>query len=126
MADYGSDISTFPFDGTGRRITGARVVAEACLRRLMTQSGTLSYDPEYGVDLRWLLNEDLDASDLRLAESMAKFELEKDDRIRRANVSLALADNKLTVRIAGELADRESFAFTLGIDSVSASVLEVR
>lgn len=128
MADYGTDVSTFPgFDATGRTITGPRVVAEACLRRLTTRRGSLSYDPDGGYDLTDLLNEDLSASDLRRHELAAELELEKDDRITSADVTLTLdaATFTLSVRITGTLSNGAAFAFTLAISQVSAAVLKV-
>ena len=128
MADYGTDVSTFPgFDTTGRTITGARVVAEACLRRLMTPRGSLPYDLDYGYDLRDLLNEDLSAGDLRRHELAAELELEKDERIDSADVTLTLDTSTFTlsIRITGTLSNAAAFAFTLAVGQVSAAVLKV-
>jgi hypothetical protein len=126
--DLGTDVSTFPdLDVTGRKITGARVVAECCLRRLTTQADTLGYDPDFGYDLRDLLNEDFSDSELRRHEARAAIEVEKDERIRRADVTLTLnhATHTLTVRITGTLISDRDFLLTLGIGQLSAEVLQV-
>lgn len=123
---FGTDTSTFPdFDGTGRTISGVRVVAECLLRRFTTRRGTLFYDPDFGLDLRDLLNEDLDASDLRRFTALAKLEAEKDERVVEAAVSLSLSGSTLKIQISGELSTREAFDFVLAIDKVSAEVLRV-
>lgn len=127
MADFGEDVSTFPdLDVTGNSITGLRTIAEACLRRLSTPEGSLEYDPDYGYDLRDLLNEDLDARDLRRHAARAEIELEKDERIARADVVLSLepTTHKLTIRITGTLVNAIAFQFVLGIDAVTSDVLK--
>ena len=127
MADLGTDVSTFPaFDGTGRTISGVRALAECSLRRLTTEEGTLEYAPDFGYDLRDLLNEDLDERDLRRHEVRAALELEKDERIARADVSMTLdaATSTLSVRITGTLASGADYEFVLRIDQVSAEVLK--
>lgn len=128
MADYGTDISTVPVvDMTGRTISGVRVVAECCLRRLTTPEGWLFYDPTFGYDLRALLNEDLDDADLRHHQLGAANQLELDERILSASVSLSLNKETftLTVRITGTLSDASSFDFVIAIDKVSADILKV-
>jgi hypothetical protein len=127
--DYGLDVSTFPdLDVTGRTIGGVRVVAECTLRRLTTPNGTLEYDPDFGRDVRDLLNEDFDEQDLRREQVGIANEVEKDERILRADVVLKLdaAAFKLTIRITGELAGaaRAPFEFVLAISKVSAAVLK--
>lgn len=127
MVDFGDDVSTFPdLDVTGNTITGVRVIAEACLRRLMTPEGSLSYDPDYGYDLSELLNEDLEDRELRRHAARAELELEKDERILNARVELTLdaSTHTLKIRITGELADREDFELVMKIDEVSADVLK--
>lgn len=126
MADYGLDVSTFPgLDVTGRNISGSRVVAEACLRRLITPRGALRYDPDYGYDLRDLLNDDVTAADLRRHALSAALELEKDERIDAVSVTLTLSGFTLTVAISGTLSTAAAFDLILAIDQVSAAVLRV-
>lgn len=126
MADFGLDVSTFPgLDVTGRNLTGSRVVAEACLRRLITPRSALRYDPDYGYDLRDLLNDDVTDADLRRHALSAELELEKDERIDTVSVTLTLVGFNLTVAISGTLSNAASFDLTLAIDQVSADVLRV-
>ena len=126
MADLGTDVSTFPdMDATGRTISGTRALAECSLRRLTTPEGSLEYDTEFGYDLRDLVNEDLDARDLRRHQTRAEMQLELDERIRSASVTLTLntATSTLMVRVSGTLVTGSDFAFVLAIDKVSSTVL---
>lgn len=122
---YGQDVSTFPdFDDTGRTISEKRAVAECLLRRYTTPNGWLDYDPSFGLDLRDLLNEDLDANDMRRIQVLAKLEALKDERIDDVEVTVSLESSVLKIRIVGTLADDAGgFEFVLAIDKVSASVL---
>jgi hypothetical protein len=124
--EYGSDVSTFPdLNVTGKTIRDTKSVAECVLRRWMTPNGSLSYDPEAGYDLRDILNDDLDASDLRRHESMAAIEAEKDERVRSCRVSFSLDASTftLTVRAALLLVDGRDFTFTAAISQISAEFL---
>jgi len=126
MSDLGTDVSTFPdLNVRGQSIEDRATVAECCLRRLMTPNASLSYDTEAGYDLRDLLNEDLAERDLRRHETLAAIEVEKDERIKSAKVSLSLEPSTftLTVRIAGLLIDNRTFDLTAAITTISASVL---
>jgi phage baseplate assembly protein W len=128
MADYGHDVSTYPVtDMTGRTISGSRVVAECLLRRYMTPNGSLAYDRDFGCDLRFLLNGDFTATELRQHEARAAYEATKDERIASASVSFTLdtAASKLRIRISGVLSNASSFDFVLAIDKVTSQVLAV-
>jgi hypothetical protein len=127
MADYGTDVSTFPdLDVTGRGITGPRVVAECTLRRLTTAAGSLEYDKDFGYDVRELLNEDLSDIELRREQARIAMEVEKDERVASADVRLVLdrVTMKLFLHVGGSLYDGKVFRFVLAIDKVSAAVLE--
>lgn len=127
MIDFGADVSCDPdLDVTGRVIEGELVLMEHSLRRLTTKHGALEYDPDFGFDLRDYLNEDLDDEDLPAIQLGAAHELEKDERVSRANVSITLdkATFTLTPRIELETIDGDIVRFTLGIDQVSATILK--
>ncbi len=127
MSDYGQDVSTFPdLDVTGRTISGARCVAECTLRRLTTEEGTLDYDRDFGRDIRDLLNADVTPKEIRREEIRVANEIEKDERVLRADVTMTLDEQKqtLTIRVGGELVDAESFDFVLAITAVSAEILK--
>lgn len=127
MVDFGTDVSTFPvFDVTGRTISGVRAVAECSLRRFTTPHGSLEYDPDFGRDMRDLLNDDFDDADLPAEAGAAEAELEKDERVLTANVTLDLdrSASSLTLSAGGTLADGRPFQFVLAIADVSSDILK--
>lgn len=128
MTNYGSDVSTFPVtDMTGRTIVGPRVVAEMLLRRYTTRAGKLRYAPDFGRDVRDLLNADLDETDLRFEEALLEREGLKDERIADLDVTLTLDARTSTLRIRadGFLSDGgEPFAYVLEVSALTAKILE--
>jgi phage baseplate assembly protein W len=126
MADFGSDISTYvngDLDPTFTVITGPRVVAEAVARRLETPRGRLPEDPNYGYDLRILLNGSFTAADLARHESAIAAEAEKDPRVERADATLSLgADRRLVARVVLHTAEGP-FALVLDVSQVSVALL---
>ncbi|RYZ63721.1 MAG: hypothetical protein EOP08_10400 [Proteobacteria bacterium] len=121
---FGTDVSTSPvFDGTGRMITGARVIMEMAQRRLTTPNGSLKYDREFGHDLRARLNDDFDAAELAMEETLIAMELTKDERVLRCVAKVTLFDNVMRIRI-GIYTEEGFFEFTLAIDAVAAAILQ--
>lgn len=122
MTDYGSDISTFPdLDPSFGLLTGPRVVAEAVARRLMTPRGGLFYDPQYGFDLRALLNDATPDARLAAIASQVEDEALKDERVQavQAFVTRNGQAGTLVVRIVLTLASG-TFPLTLTIGQVAA------
>jgi hypothetical protein len=130
MVDFGADVSTYPdLDPTfGWRSDSSRMLAEAVARRLETPTGRLPYDPEYGLDLRQFLNDDIGARERFVIAARVLAEIEKDERMRSAEVSVHqdVAAQTLTLDIAIQPLDAAEFRLTLGISSVGASVLSVQ
>lgn len=126
MAEFGSDLSTFPdLDVKGTQISETRSVVECCLRRLITPIGALSYDPEFGYDLRDLLNDDLTDAELVRHASRVEIEIEKDERVRSASASLAwdpVRPFTLVVRVTATLIDDRTFDFTAAISQLDVSI----
>jgi hypothetical protein len=125
MADFGIDLSaTTGLDPAFTLVSGDRILAEAALRRLTTQRGSLFYAPDYGTDVRELLLGKMDVR--RLADWRARIEAEirKDDRISSVRASLVFDPQRatVTVRVAGEGADGP-FRFTLAVSAVSVELL---
>lgn len=128
VIDLGTDVSTFPdLDKTGRTISDNLALAECCLRRLTTDEGSLDYDLDFGRNLSELLNEDLDERELRREEALAAQQLELDERIATASVTLSLDRSamKLTVKVTGELVTGRTFDFVASVNALSAELLQV-
>jgi hypothetical protein len=125
MADLGTDVSaTTGLDPNFTLVTGTRSLAEAALRRLTTQRGTLFYAPNYGTDVREALLARLDADGLRSWRKRIEGELQKDDRVRivRANLSFSQASGVLTIGVSG-VTGEGPFAFTIAASALSADLL---
>lgn len=126
--DYGFDVSTFPdLNVTGVAIKSKRAVAERVLRRWVTPSGSLDYDPDAGYDLRDLLNDDLTTADLRRHASLAGMEAEKDEAVQTMTVTMTFEPDSLTlkVRARGVLVDGQDMTFTASITQISADFLSL-
>lgn len=122
MADFGSDISTFPdLDPAFALRTGPHVVAEAVARRFITPRGSLFWDPAFGFDTRALLNDAIPASQLPTIASQLETEAMKDERVLGANVSVTQNFQQQTIAIKCELTLATGpFAFTLTIGQVQS------
>lgn len=83
---------------------GMRNLSLAICRRLSTPRGALALvgdDPDYGLDLRGMLNQDLTQAELQALGGEIDEELRKDERIHSADVlvTFTLATSTLTVEI---------------------------
>lgn len=124
---YGVDVSTVPgLDPMFRLIDGRRAVAEVVARRYSTPNGALLDDPDFGLDVRGLLNESLDAATLYRWRAAMATEALKDERVLDADVAFAadLVAGTLRVTIALTLADGP-FTLVLGIGQLTVELLQV-
>jgi hypothetical protein len=127
MSDYGTDISaTTGLDPAFTLVTGNRILAEAALRRLTTQRGSLFYAPDYGTDVREMLLGKMDVRRLTDWRARIESEVRKDDRIASVKASLSFDPQTgiVTVKVAGQ-GGAGPFAFTLAVDAVSVELLPV-
>jgi phage baseplate assembly protein W len=127
MADFGTDLSAIAgLDPGFTLVSGRRALAEASLRRLTTQRGTLFYAPNYGTDVRELLLARLDSAKLAAWRSRIEAELLQDDRILEVEAELTLdaAAERLTLAVHATDGDGP-FKFTLAVDRVTAALLGV-
>lgn len=127
MVDYGTDISTYPdgLDPTFTPISGARAVAEVIARRFETPRGMLVGDPDFGLDVRGLLNEAISTESLYLWRRQMVAEVEKDERILSADVALSF-DQSRSLLLATVTCELSSGPFTLvlAISAVGVEILE--
>jgi len=89
--DFGRDVSCTDSMKTGRFVTGARMVAEACYRRLVTPRGTLRGGEEeqnYGLDLTELCGSTNPTSAAASLPGRIRSELSKDERVESVDVEV--------------------------------------
>lgn len=137
--DYGKDVSTFvlnpdglyDLDPTFTVTSGRSVVAEQIARRLVTTRGGLSYDPDFGTDLRDWIGADFPITgsgpNLFALTSAVERECEKDERVAAASASATYdaSTRAVSVAVGVDLLSGESFSLVLSVTAVSASVLKV-
>lgn len=92
MSDLGKDTSCGTGLKTGRYVTGPRLVAEACFRRLTTPRGMLrggEDEGNYGLDLTDLIGSVTTGADAASLPGRIESELKKDERILDLRVDVA-------------------------------------
>jgi phage baseplate assembly protein W len=123
---YGTDLScvtdlTVNFDEVD--MFSVRAIAEALIRRLITPRGALIDGPNYGTDIRGMLNHGVTQQTLQSLSGAIRAECCKDDRVRDAQVAVTYtSSNSLQVSIAIVPADPTItvFRFTFAVsDNVS-------
>lgn len=106
MADFGSDISTFPdLDPLLEPQSGRRVLLESIARRMSTPRGGLWWAPSYGSDLGAVLDEAVDPARLRSAANALQQQLVQDERIKSASVEATYVAATRSLRIVVSIVD---------------------
>lgn len=108
-------------------VSGRLALAQAIARRITTRAGLLARigdDPAYGIDVRESLGADTDTDD-RTAFAIAaevQAEVMRDERVRGADVSAALADGVviLTILLADAIGP---FRLVLAVSAVTVEIL---
>ena len=105
-----------------------QAIAEALIRRLITPRGSLPDDPDYGFDLRGMLNRGVTLAQLQAVSGQARSEVRKDDRVLDANVSAVFSNQGSTLSVTIEVTpadvDNDTFSFTFALTD-SSVVIEV-
>lgn len=107
--DFGFDLACVSdLDEGLRTVSGARLLAEACVRRITTPRGMVLDDPDFGVDVRDYLGAGVTSLELARMRAEVQAELGKDERIVQATVTSADFDarlRKVTLVIALDAVD---------------------
>jgi phage baseplate assembly protein W len=113
----------------GTMVSGNRIVAEACYRRLITPRGTLIDDPNYGTDLTSLIDSELavatqsqQTSTLARMFAMVDQEMRKDERVLSSATTGAFVSSVLTVAIAIRTATGP-FQLVIAVSGVTVTLL---
>lgn len=122
MDGFGIDISATP-DLNFNYKSGLANLRERLLRRLTTPRGSLHYDPDYGMDIRLLLNESLSPEVQYEYAVLIAVELEKDEAVFDATVDFFVVD-QVTLRIKSAVQTTDGIVnFILDLDQVNYEVL---
>lgn len=127
MAYFGTNINIgIDFVATWSYVSGRQNLINAIIRRLSTTNGGLALindDPDYGYDVRSLLQSRVYDAELRAAEIDIAKQLEQDDRIEAADATIAFKNNEysLTLRITD--VDSTEFQLVFGVDQANSLTL---
>lgn len=105
--------------------TGNLAIAEAVLRRWTTTQGQLVDDPSYGENVYDLVSDDLSPRDLAYAQQRFAAEAQKDPRVLRCSVVLALVAGVLTLT-ATIVTAAGTFKLVLPASGVTPQILLVQ
>jgi hypothetical protein len=107
-----------------------QAIAEALIRRLITPRGALPDDPDYGFDLRGLLNRGVTLAELRAVTGQARSEVRKDDRVLDAKVSASFTLQNSTLSVSIEVTpadvDNNTFSFTFALTDTTVAIEVIR
>lgn len=102
-------------------VLGRLGLAQSVGRRLISPTGSLFYDSDYGDDVRRYLNSPSPAT-ARKAGASAENEAEKDERVERADAAATLAGDDLSIDV--RLVDGEGpFELTLNVSDLTVELL---
>lgn len=128
MTDLGTDLYCISdLDPAGRTVSGPEALAQALARRLQTPRGALAAigdDPDYGLDLRDYVGEDVGAGIEAEVESAVRAECLKDERVRDVDVTVAVSGRALTVGV--RVASTQGVVrLVLAVSAVTVDLLKV-
>lgn len=129
--DLGRDLSCTTSILTGRKVRGARLVAEAIYRRLTTPRGSLrggEAEANYGLDLTRLIGSVSTASAAAALEGQIRAEAAKDERVDASSLTVTVVESSVgpakafTVAIEGDTS-AGPFALKLAVNEVTVELL---
>lgn len=131
MTDYGRDLKTV-VDANGNvdltpgmlESTGRAVLAESLVRRQTTRRGSVIDAPNDCFDIRDWLSSEMIPTKLSQLRGTLRAELEKDERVKIATVTMAYNEQSKTLTIT-EAIDSTSgpFKLTLSVTDLTISLL---
>jgi hypothetical protein len=128
---YGQDVSCTDGLRTGRYVSEARLVAEACYRRLTTPRGMLRGGEEeqnYGLDLVELIGSTSTKSDAAALPGRIKAELKKDERVETVETTVSRIVDGPAVRFEIEILVTTAagpFTLMLSVNDVTVELLGI-
>lgn len=120
--DYGTDIRISKVVSLS---SGLRNLQDALIRRLSTARGSLFYDPDYGLDLRLFVNQEINADVLDQIRASLEQQLELDERVKNidATVKYDASNFKLNIRIQVTPNIGQTFILVVSVDKLTVELL---
>lgn len=125
MADLGTDIDLGDdLDPMFGLVSGRSALLQSLRRRLFSDKGSLKAiggDPEYGFNLKSLLNAGFTPVDLQAWKTRIRQQMLADERVQNATVEIS--NTNTTVRISISLVDKTGpFRLVLTIDALTKNI----
>ncbi len=125
--DYGTSLDVVKdIPLTPQSASGMRNLANAIVRRLTTPRGGLAYAPDYGFDVRDLLNETVTPSFVAATQDSIAREVEKDERVLTCSAQLVSVSGRVTIALAITPVQGVAFSFVLKVDQLTLEILNTR
>jgi phage baseplate assembly protein W len=121
----GVDISCYPdLDAGFALVSGYTALGQALARRLETPRGGLFYDPDYGTDVREMVNDAATSAFAQQRQQQIEAEALKDERVgtATATVTYSPATSTAAVKLTVDTAVGP-FTFVLAVTQISIAVL---
>lgn len=130
MTNFGLDVSTYPdLDLSFAPLSGLQVLAQALVRRLETDRGTLVYAPDYGIGIRSWLNESVTARRIEELVALVEGECLADERIGAVAVKAvwlpASSSLQLTIAITPADGVTPPFQLVVAVSALSIDLLSL-
>jgi hypothetical protein len=129
---FGADLSCDSDLDPARELGGfdPLVLGQAIVRRLDCPRGALPGDPDYGIDLRAMVNRGTTADTIRALGAQIRAELTKDDRIDRVTVTVTPSPTGTSLRVQLGITPVDpaigGFSLTLAVTSAAVLLEEMR
>lgn len=126
MADFGTDVRTFPdLDLSFAVISGPRVLGEALGRRLSTPRGALWWARNYGFDVRQCLASKADALTVERWRAQIVDQCQQDERVMAAGVDFTIAADRRSARLSIRVVTSDGvFRYVYAVNALSVTLLE--
>lgn len=120
--DYGTDIRI------GKVVSlssGLKNLQEALVRRLTTARGSLFYDPDYGLDLRVFINQEINADTLDQIRASLEQQLELDERVKNIDATVKYDSSNFKLNIVIQVTPNigQTFILVVSVDKLTVELL---
>jgi len=120
--DYGTDIRISKVVSLS---SGLKNLQEALVRRLTTARGSLFYDPDYGLDLRVFINQEINADTLDQIRASLEQQLELDERVKNIDATVKYDSSNFKLNIVIQVTPNigQTFILVVSVDKLTVELL---